>query len=72
MNDKEHHTRTDRSKRNPAFFLIRRFVALRQSIGIIEYEHSRLKSDIVFQQVSPVLVVIPLEAHGRYPAANLS
>jgi len=66
VNHKQHSTLTDRSKRDPAVLLTCPFIALRQSVRIIEYESGSFEPDIVFEQILSVLLSVPFEAHGRH------
>jgi hypothetical protein len=50
---------------NPSFFFFGKLVALGHSIGIIKRQCRGLKSHSVFEQVSPTLILVPFETHGR-------
>jgi hypothetical protein len=69
MNDEKYGARCDRSQRDPAFFLVRCFVALRQGAGVIEYQDRGFETDFVLRQVPLILRIVPFKAHGD---ANLA
>jgi hypothetical protein len=65
MHDEEHCPRTDQSQRDPAFFLDCRFVALRQSVLIVERKDRGFEAHTVLQQVPLVLRHVPFKTHGN-------
>ena len=69
VNDEKYGTRCDRSQRDPPFFLVRCFVALRQGVGVIEYQDRGFETDCVLRQVPLILRFVPFKAHG---GANLT
>jgi hypothetical protein len=70
MDDHKKYSLANGSKSDPTFLLVGRFVPLRQGVGILESKACRLKTHTVLQQVPPVLGLIPLKAHGQYPALS--
>ena len=58
----------DGTKSNPALLVFGRFVALRNSVGIIKGQGRSLKTHAVLEKISSVLGFVPLETHGRCPA----
>jgi hypothetical protein len=62
MNHQKYRTRRDGSNRYPAFFLFNGIVTLRNGKRIVKDENGSFKTDIVFVEILPILVFIPLEA----------
>jgi hypothetical protein len=69
VNDEKYGARCDRSQRDPAFFLVRCFVALRQGVGVIEYQDRGFETNFVLRQVPLILRSVPFKAQG---SANLA
>jgi len=69
VSDKEHSTQAGRSKRNPALLIAGGFVALRQSVWIIKDKGGGVEAEVMLEQISAILLVVPFETHGRWGAA---
>jgi hypothetical protein len=63
MHDQQNRTGPYGSNRYPSLFIFRSEVALRESVGIIENEHGRFKTNVVLAKVLPVLLFIPFKSH---------
>jgi hypothetical protein len=65
VNDKKHDPRVNGSQSDPSLFVFRQLVSLRQSTRIIKNKNRGFKANFVFEQVPPILVLVPFETHGR-------
>ena len=63
MDDQQNRTGAYGSNGYPPPLIFRTEVALGKSIGIIENEHCRFKTNIVLAKVLPVLLFIPFKSH---------
>jgi len=71
VNNEQHHSRSDGSQFVPSLLVIKKRLKLCQGVGIFEDENGSLEADIMLQQVSLVLDVVPFKTHGRVPAPQL-
>jgi len=72
VDNKKHGRVIDDAKRDPAFLVFGKRIALGQREGILKYEHRGLEADIVLQEVLAVLCLVPLKTHRGDPALRLS
>src|SRR5450755_2474466 len=67
VNNKEHCVQTGRSHRDPAYVVACRIVVLRQGARIVKDKRRSLEANPMLQQILAVFLVVPFEAHGRFP-----
>ena len=72
VSNEEKHTRCDGPQGVPSLLGLEGRIPFCQSVRVIEDKNCSLEADIVFQQIPSVLLFVPLEAHGWYPAPNPS
>jgi len=70
VHDEKNRTSPQGSKRYPTLFCFERQIAQSKSEWVVENQNSRLKANVVFAKVLPVLAVIPFKSHGRLRTAK--
>jgi len=64
VDDQEDRSRSYGSDGYPTFLIAGVFVSSRNGVGIIENENGSFKTDVMFAQALPALVLIPLKSHS--------
>jgi hypothetical protein len=64
MDHPSNQTRSHGANRYRAFRIVQGGIALRHRAGIVENENGSFKANIMFTEVLPALVLIPLQSHS--------
>src|SRR3981081_2180067 len=61
---KKNRTHSYGANRYPTFLIVKGGIALSNRVGIIENENGSFKANVIFTEVLPALVLIPLKSHS--------
>jgi len=64
MNNDQDHSGPNGPYGYPPLLVLKRWVTLRDRIGIVENQNSGFKANVVLPKVLAILVFVPLKSHG--------